>query len=310
MRSLFKLIKQNRPWVILSLIVTFLAIGVELLWTLYVGKLADSIVERTGIALSFLLTMGLLLLGTGVFQYVNQMVNRYASERMAHTLRMNFADAVFSFDCSNSSISDYEAMSKVQNELVQSSEYMSNTLFDIVQMFLSGTFALVFLLFQNARLTVIILVPMIVIVFVVNTIGKKMIPLAKKSLDKKVEHNMISDSVITNFDTVLLFDAKDFFIDSYEKSLEEWAVVELKKERISAICNSFTGVLSQLPLLILFVAGAITIWKGYITIGMLIVLLNMIANLLRTLMNLTSWLVSIKNFLVHLERADIAGTLN
>lgn len=303
MKSLWKLIKQNNLWVFIAVTVTFISVGAELVWTSYVGKLADSIVERTGIAVAFLCMMGALLLGNGLLQYVNQIVNRYASERMAHSLRMNFADGLLSSN-SSGEMGGYEAMSKVQNELVQSSEYMSTTLFGIAEMMLSGVFSLAFLLFQNAYLTVIILVPMIIVVIIVNFLGKKLIPLTRKAMDRKVDISQTSYSIIQNYDAVLLFDAKPFFKSKYEKDLEDWAKFEIKKERISAVCNSLTGVLSQVPLLVLFTVGAVFIFKGYMTIGMLIIFLNRTGSLLRTLMNLASWVVSVKSFLVNLTRVD------
>lgn len=304
MKSLWKLIKQNKFWVAFAISVTFLSVGAELVWTFYVGNLADAIVERAGIATTFLCTMLVLLLGNGLLKYVNQIVNRYASERMAHSLRMNFADGLLSFVNSKDDIGGYEAMSKVQNELVQSSDYMSTTLFSIIEMLLSGVFSLIFLLFQNAFLTVIILVPMVTVVIIVNFLGKKLIPLTGKAMDKKVDLSQVSYSVIRNYDAVQLFDAKSFFKSKYETDLEEWAKLEIKKERISAICNSLTGVLSQIPLLVLFTVGAVFIFKGYMTIGMLIIFLNRTGSLLGTLMNLASWIVSVKSFIVNLTRVD------
>ncbi len=306
MKSLMKLIKQNKIWVFASVFITFVSIGVQLIWTLNIGDLADKIVERKGIDISFLVTMGLILIANGGLQYVNQIVNRYTSEKMAHTLRMNYADAILTKKQSGSSMGGYEAVSKVQNEVMASSEYMSNTLFNIVGMTLSGVFALFFLLFQNALLTVVILIPMIIVTVVTNQIGKKMVSLSHEALDKKEEHNKTAYGLINNFDVVLLFDAMPFLNEKYDENLDKWAKAEVKKERVSAVCNSITGVLSQIPLLILLIAGSILIWKGQMTIGTLMIFLNMIKSLLGTLMNLASWLVSVKNFLVNLKRADIA----
>lgn len=305
MKSLFKLIKQNRICVSFSFVFTFLSIGAQLVWTLYIGRMADSIVERSGIPFAFIIAMFALLIGNGLLQYLDQIVNRYTSEKMAHTLRMNFADAILSMNDSEEATAGYEAVSKVQNELMTASEYMSNTLFDIVGMTLSGVFALLFLIFQNALLTAIVLSMMIIVVVIVNRLGKKLVPLTNEALDKKVIHNKTVYSVITNFDSVLVFDAKSFFAHKYEKELNDWAQTETKRDRISAVCNSLSGVLSQMPLLILFAAGAIMVWKGFMTIGTIIVFLNMLKSLLRTLMNLPSWMVSVKDFLVHLSRADM-----
>lgn len=305
MKTLRKLAMQNRGWVIISFAVTLIFVGLQFSWTINIGNLADSIVERSTVMRTFLWGMVVLMFGNSIFQYLNQLVNRFCSEKMAHTLRMNFADSILSGKAGEGQPGGYEAMSKVQNELMQASEYMSNTLFDIIGMTLSGLLTLLFLLTQNALLTGIILVPIIIVVFITNRLGKKVVPLAHASYDKKTEHNKIAYSAITGYDTAALYAAEGFFTDKYEAGLEDWAKVEAKKERINAVCNSFSGILSQIPLLILFAAGVILIEKGRMTIGVLIIFLNMIKGLLRTIMNFPSWMVSVRNFLVHLSRADL-----
>ena len=306
MKSLLKLINPNRFWVILSIFVSFVSIGLHLLWSLSIGNLSDKIVTRGAVTTEFIIMMLVLLVGVASFQYINQIVSRYTSEKMAHTLRMNFAGALLSNDNIQKNITGYEAMSKVQNELQTASEYMSNTLFDIVNMALSGLFTLIFFLFENSLLTGIILASMVPVIVITKRLGKNLVPLVNRSMDKKVEHNKIAYSMINNFDTLLIFDGKEYFENKYEEKLDSWAEVETKKERINAFCNSMSGILSQIPLLTLFFAGGLMIWKGAITIGTLVIFLNMIGNLLRTLMNLPSWMISVKNFLVHLKRADLS----
>ena len=304
MKTLRRLIKQNRIWVILSVFMTFLSIITQFVWTVNIGKLADAIVAREKVKMDFVITMLIILMIICTSLYLKDMVNRYTSERMAHRLRMDFVKKILNSKTMDS-MCGHEAMSKAQNELMQASDYMSNTLFDIVGMFLSGLFALIYLIFENALLTAIILFAMVPIVIFVNVIGKKLIPLANASMDKKTVHNKVAYSLISKFDIVKIFDAKDFFKGRYEEELDDWAKTETKKERISAVCNSLSGILSQVPLLVLFAVSAIFIWKGYMTIGKLIIFINMLSSLLISMMNLPSWMVSIKNFLVHLTRADI-----
>lgn len=310
MKTLFKLVRKNRMWVLISFAVAVLSIGLQFFWTINIGKLADTIAERNRITWTFILSMVLLLLVNGLFQYLNPLTTRFCSEKLAHTLRMNFADAVLPGGTGEGLQGGYEAMSRVQNELMQASEYMSNTLFDIIWMALSGLLTLIFLLTQNALLTGIILVPIFIVVFVTNRLGKKVVPLAHASLDKKTEHNKIAYSAITGYEAVVIYEAEKFFTDRYEAGLEDWAKTETKKERISAVCNSFSGILSQVPLLILFAAGVILIGKGRMTIGVLIIFLNMIKSLIRTIMNFPSWMVSVRNFLVHLSRADLENVIS
>ena len=305
MKVFKRLIKKNAILAVLTVIFTFLSIISQFVWTIFVGKIIDSIAQREGLSVRLLLTMGVILLISVAFIYSSNLISRFTAEKMAHTLRMDFIKNLLSSDGASDEKGAFEAMSKVQNELSQSSEYMSNTLFDIFSMTLSGILALFFLLFENAFLTLIILIPMIIVCIAGRFLGQKINPLVNASMNKKIVFNKTAYSLITGFDVVNVFDAKEFFKNRFEKELNEWAEVETKKERVSAVCNSLSGILSQTPLLVLFAAGAILIWKGMLSLGGLIIFLNMTGTLLLTLMNLPSWAVSMKSFLIHLSRCDV-----
>lgn len=299
------LMNKNRKWVFLSLLASFAAVGAQLVWTTYIGRLADRIEQREKLEGPFLVTMAILLAASALFQYINQLVNRYTAEKLGHTLRMRFADSLCIKNRMDSGISDsYEAMSKVQNELTQASEYMSTTLFDIIWMTLSAFFIIIFLFFQNAVLTLVLLIPVAIIVFIVQRSGKRLVPLVHCSMDGQIRHNRVAYSVITNYQAVQVFDGRQFFKDKYDEELDNWGRAEIRKERVSAVCNSMSGILSQVPLLLIFAAGVLMIRGGYITFGTLIIFINMQKSVLRTLMNLPTWMVSVKSFLVHLDRVD------
>lgn len=305
MKVLRLLLRKNRIWVFLSLTAVFCAVAAQLVWTAYIGKLADSIEQRQGMAKGFFVTMGILLAAAAGLQYICQLVNRYTSERLGHSLRMRFAGRILERKSGTEDrMSSYEAMSKVQNELCQASEYMSSTLFNIVWMTLSAVFIIIFLFFQNVILTLTLLTPIIIVMLVVRLQGRKLEPLVHNSMEAKIKPNKEAYSLITNYDAVLVFDGKQFFEERYYQAMEDWGEIETRKERVSAICSSMSGVLSQVPLLLLFAVGALMIWRGSITFGTLIIFLNMQKSVLRTLMNLPSWMISVKSFLVRLDRVE------
>ena len=265
--------------------------------------IADAIVSRKKIELKFVLVMFSILLASCLVIYLKGIVGKYATERMAHTLRMDFADNLL-VKSTAETMGGYEAMSKAQNELTASSEGLSEA-FDVIEQFLSGILALFFLLFENLRFTLIVLGPMIIVVLLINRIGKNLPALVNAAMDKKISNNKTAYMIISNYEAVKVFGAEEFFEKKFQEELEEWGRLETKKERISAVTNSVSGILSQLPLLILFGVGALLICKGYMTIGTLMIFLNMTGSFISTIMNLPSWIVKIKQFLVHLSRTDI-----
>lgn len=303
MKVLKRLAAANLIWVITAFIAVFLSIIVQFFWTVRIGMIADAIVSRKKIELKFVLVMFSILLASCLFIYLKGIVGKYATERMAHTLRMDFADNLL-VKSTAETMGGYEAMSKAQNELTASSEGLSEA-FDVIEQFLSGILALFFLLFENLRFTLIVLGPMIIVVLLINRIGKNLPALVNAAMDKRISNNKTAYMIISNYEAVKVFGAEEFFEKKFQEELEEWGRLETKKERISAVTNSVSGILSQLPLLILFGVGALLISKGYMTIGTLMIFLNMTGSFISTIMNLPSWIVKIKQFLVHLSRTDI-----
>lgn len=303
MKVLKRLMAANRIWLTAAFLTVFLSITVRFYWTVRIGMIADAIVSRKKIELSFMLVMFAVLIVSCLFEYLTGIIGKYAAERMGHTLRMDYAEGLLSKDPSDS-MGFHEAMSKAQNELTASSEGLSGA-FDVVEQFLSGTLALIFLMIENPRFTLIVTGPMIFVVALVNRIGKNLPGLVNAAMDKKTKNNKTAYTIISNFEAVKVFGAEEFFAQKFKDELEEWGRLETKKERISALTNSFSGILSRLPLLILFGVGALLIWRGYMTIGTLMIFLNMTGTFLSTLMNLPSWTVRVKQLLVHLSRTDI-----
>ena len=332
MKVFKSLIRKNRIWVIISLAVTFLSVGTQLVWTTCIGNLADRIERRENLPGTFLIMMGFLLTACALTAYLNQLISRYTAEKMGDSLRMGFADKILRQKQNEAPEKDsdkevskesgtvknrnensgkgfcgtgsFEAMSKVQNELMQASDYMTNTLFDIVWRVLSAVIILIFFFTVNPVLTLVILTPMMVTVAVTRLLGKKLVPLVNMAMDEKTIHNKVAYSAITGFEAVSIYDGKGFFRDKYRENIENWGRAETKKERMNALCNSMSGILSQVPLLLLFAVGALMIWKGQITFGTLIIFLNMQKGVLRTLMNLPTWMISVKSFFVHLGRVE------
>ena len=306
MKVLKRLTAANMIWVITAFVCLFLSIIIQFFWTIRIGMIADAIVSRKKIEINFMFIMFAILLASCLFIYLKSLAGKYATERMAHTLRMDFAGKLLKSD--REAMGGYEAMSKAQNELTASSEGLSG-IFDVIEQFLSGILALIFLLFANLRFTLIVLGPLIAVVLLINRIGKNLPGLVNAAMDKKISNNKTAYMIISNFEAVKVFGAEEFFEEKFKKELEEWGRLETKKERISAVTNSVSGILSQLPLLILFGVGALLIWRGYMTIGTLMIFLNMTGSFIRTITNLPSWVVRIKQFLVHLSRTDIESEI-
>ena len=307
MRVLGWLIKKNRGWVTLALLAAILSNGSQIAFMFFVGELVNQIEGKSKIELSFFLLMGVFLLSNATTQFLYQLTGRYCTERAAHTLRMGYLRAKL-----QSSVREAEkdsvahAMSVVQNELSSANQYLSSTLFEMAGMSVSGILVFFFLSFVNAKLTMILLLPTVLTLVYVVLSGKKLSKIVTETLEEKNNLNRIAYGCVDSFPMITVFDAKSFLMNRFELVMEKWGIAEVKKDRMYAIFNSLSGVLSRLPLLLLLLAGSYMVLTGEILLGTLITFLNLQKSVTQFVMNLPSWLAGFKTFTVNLSRIDVA----
>ena len=114
--------------------------------------------------------------------------------------------------------------------------------------------------------------------------------------------NRVSYSLMHAFPAVKVYNGDEMCIGTYEKSLNSWGEQETDMERLNAVYNSLSGVLSRVPLLLLLTVGGYMVLKGNIMLGTLIVFLNMQNTLKQTIMNLPSWISGFKVFITNLDK--------
>ena len=307
MKVLGWILKKNRGWVGLSLAAAFLSNTSQIIYMFFVGELVNKIETRTRIEGAFFLLMGAFLISNGLTQYLNQLTNRYTAEKTAHTLRMGFIRAQIQKGngTDNTSAAPSELMSKVQNELNSANTYLSSTFFDMLGMSLSGILAFISLMIMNIKLTLVILIPNLIIMAYVLLTGDKLSKLVSATQEEKSRMNKISYSAIDHNAMIRVYDGKEFLLGKFQKSLDAWGVAETKRDRMYAIYNSLSGVLSCLPLLLLLLAGCYMVLTGEILLGTLIMFLNLQSSVNLFIMNMPTWLAGFRTFTTNLSRIEV-----
>ncbi len=307
MSVLSKLIKYNRIRIVFVVMMAVVAIVCQMIYKVYIGELVNRIENREEITFSLVIILVCFVAISAVTVFLKSYFGRFAAERMAHSLRMGFIGKVLE---RNHSIDDHAVtdagavMSKVQNELSRADEYLSNTLFDITDMLLTGILVFIFLLFQNILLTFVIFVTTVLILGYVKWSSGKLSGIVSSALKEKEKMNRVSYSLVQAFPAVKIYDGDEMCIRTYEKSLENWGKHEADKEKLNALYNSLSGIMSRVPLLLLLTVGGYMVLKGNITLGTLIVFLNMQSSLTQSIMNLPSWISGFKVFKTNLEKLE------
>ena len=153
MSVLYILIKRNRFWVAAAFLAAFISNLSQMFYMLCVGELVNKIVAGEVIVPGFITVLLVFMISNAVTLFINQYIGRLSAEKMAHTLRMGYADRLIEKTAAGKENIDVaSAMSAAQNELAQADAYLGNTFFDISGMLITGLLVLIFLGFQNVVL--------------------------------------------------------------------------------------------------------------------------------------------------------------
>ena len=311
MHVLKKLIKRNKLFVILSVCLTLIANLSQMIYMLYIAKLINNIEAGTTIESSLILILCLFLISNAVTNFFNHYISRYTSEKMAHTLRTGYMRNLLhtSIEATPSAMDSgtdaAHTMSVLQNELAQANSYLGNNFFEFSGMLLTGTLVLVFLLFQNVLLTMVFTLPTVLILIYVMYSGRKLTGIVSATMNEKEKMNRIAFGLIHSFPIVKIFSGEKFCMKSYEEKLSTWGVHATHEGRMHAVYNSLSGVLSRLPLLLLFLCGGYLVLSDKMSLGTLFVFLNLQNGVTQTIMNLPSHMARFKVFTVNLSRISI-----
>ncbi|MCR4648277.1 MAG: ABC transporter ATP-binding protein [Lachnospiraceae bacterium] len=304
MKVLKILIKRNKFWIALAVFTALISNLSQMFFAYFIGELVNKIETRDTITFSFLAVPVILILSNAFTQFFNQFIGRLSAEKMAHTLRVGYAKILL-MRSSKENCSVAAAMSVAQNELAQANSYLGNTFFDITGMAFMGIIATVFLLFQNVLLTVILIVPTLLILIYVVYSSRKLSGIVTAAQEEKAHMNKTAYAMIHAFPSVKIFGGEELCKETYNKRLQGWKKHFVKLGRLSSLYNTLSGILSRVPLLILFLAGSFMVIRGDILIGTLIVFLILQKSLTMAIMNLPNWFANFKVFTTNLSRIDI-----
>ena len=313
MSVLSKLIKNNRISVFAAVTLAVLSTLSQMIYTVYIGELVNRIENREEITASLVTVIIVFFMISVVTVYLKHYSGKFATEKMAHSLRMDFLTGLLNMKrerekSGGKSIGNLDSgaiMSKVQNELSHADEYLSNTFFDITDMLLTGVLVFFFLMSRNILLTLIVFIPTALILVYVKWSSRRLSGIVSSALNEKEKMNRVSYSLVHTFPAVKIYNAEEMCISTYEKSLNNWGKHEADMEKLNALYNSLSGILSRVPLLLLLTVGGYMVIKGNIMLGTLIVFLNMQGRLTQSIMNLPSWISGFKVFITNLEKIRI-----
>jgi len=163
----------------------------------------------------------------------------------------------------------------------------------------------IWLLFISPTLTLASNLPAFLIVFYVIW-SSKIIGLAtERSQQAKEQMNQYADTLLTLFPIIRLYDAARLALGGYMDAIAIWEKHTIRSEYTAARLMSLSGVLSGVPLLILFFVGGRMVLSGALGIGTLYIFLNLSGNVSGVLMNMPRHFASFRQFSANMKRLEV-----
>ena len=303
MALVFRLFRKRMGTVLLTLLCCVGSVVVTLLWNRELAVLIDGVQAGQGLERNRVVWCAGCLVFAALFQGGMQFFSAYAGEYAVHDLRMRLAKATMEREyISVAKENGAELISVQQNEMEDINRYISDNLFTLCSTFAGFVFTLFFLLMQNARLTLLYLIPVAGIGVYTTLSGKVIYRYTKKEQEQQKKMNGVAGTLLSLFPVVRIYEAEKLLEQSYGTRISEWRDAVVRQEKTKAKLMSVSGMLSCIPLVLLMLVGGRMILRGRLTIGILYVFINLSGNVSGVMINISVHLANFRRFCGNLER--------
>lgn len=303
MLLLSKLIYKRRLLAFATIFSSLLTAATALWWNAQLSGIINSVSAGTAPTKAMILWALATMLTMGASNYVKGYLSGYTCEGMTHDLRMGYAQHFASLPIDETEkLNAGEQLSRLQNEIAGVSGYLNANLFQLFDDAMRFITTFVWLLALSPTLTLAANLPAFIVLVYVFWSSKIIGTATDRSQQAKGQMNQYADSLLTLFPIIRLYDAARLTIDGYTGAVKTWENYTVKSERTKARLMSLSAILSQIPLLLLFLVGGHMAISGALSVGTLYIFLNLSGNVSGVLMNMPGHIAAFRQFSANIKR--------
>ena len=298
--------------VFLTFAVDILFLAIDLVWNKYLAKLinlvtAENVAGRPAGNSSLQKILAELLIILAIFIFMsgtNAFVSDATSARFNYELRQNYIESIAYKERAQSG---GEMTSVLLNELNAVSAFISENLFFIFNSFIKfiGTFG--WFIFLNPCLALSSNLPVFLIILYVSFSSRILKNYTIKTNEENTKLNAVTESLMSLFPVIRLYQAQKFILNNYTSRLEKWEKLNISMEKKKAVLMSISAVMTCIPLLLLVLIGGNLVIKGKMTAGELYIFINLSGNVSGILMNMPSFIMQFRIFAGNLQKISRTG---
>ena len=306
--------------IFLTFAVDIIFLAVTLVWNKYLANLIDLVTAgNAGMdgagnsSIQGMLVELLIILAAFIFMSgANAFISGVTTARINYELRQNYIESIarnsVSFMRSKErAVSGGEMTSVLLNEFNAVSVFISENLFFIFDSFIKflGTFG--WFIFLNPFLAFSSNLPVFLIILYVSFSSKILKNYTIKANEENAKLNGVTESLMSLFPVIRLYQAQKFILTNYTNRLEAWEKLNISMEKKKALLMSISAVMTCIPLLLLVLIGGNLVIKGEMTVGELYIFINLSGNVSGILMNMPSFIMQFRIFAGNLQKINRAG---
>ena len=302
--ALFLSLVRGRKWLTAAAAVSCaLSAVAALVWNARLAEIIDRVSKGERPAPGSAAAALVIMLATAAFAYMKVYLSGCAAEYIGHDLRVGYASYFASLPAAETeSLNTGEQLSKLLNEISGVTGYIGANLFALFDDLIKFIFTLTWLIVINPALTAASNLPVAAVAAYVFFSGKTIGRAAERSQQAKEKMNRYAETLLTLFPVIKLYGASALTRDGYLRAEGEWEERTVRLERTKARLMSLSGILSRLPVTLLFLVGGHMAIRGAITVGTLYIFLNLSGNVSGVFMNMPGQFAAFKQFSVNIGR--------
>lgn len=305
MKGIFKYIKPYGPFMLLTLLLKFVAAMMDLLIPSLLAKIIDDIVPTREVRLIFL--WGGVMLICAVFSVTtNVTANRMAEVSAGGMTRQLRHDLFSRVTYLSAGQMDDFTVSSVVSRLTSDTYNVNRMLARMQRLGVRGPILLIggilITMTMEPRLTLVLAAALPFIILIVWAVTTKSIPVysgQQKVLDKMVR---VLQENITGVRVIRALSRTDYEKERYDKVNEELAEIEQKAGRISSASSPLTTLVLNLGLTAVILTGAYLVQRGEAGPGVIIAFLSYFTIILNAMLGITNIFVMCSKGLASMRR--------
>ena len=274
MRKLLRYLKKYWLLLALSLLFAALTVAMTLYLPILIGQAVDLIVapgkvEFSAIA-SLLLKMGILIGATALSQWIMNACNNRITYRTVRDIR---SDAFARLEILPLRYIDAHSYGEIVSRMIADVDQFADGLLMGFTQFFTGVLTIVgtllFMLWMNPVITLVVVVITPVSLFVASFIARKTYAMFKEQSAARGEQTGIIDEMVGNQKVVQAFGYQERAQDRFDEVNERLRKCSLRAIFFSSITNPSTRFVNSLVYAGVCVAGALSAVQGGISVGQL-----------------------------------------